>query len=222
MVFPFGRRLVPFSSFGELLMREFPASPSGQPPPRKARGKVIPMPTPKVVRQRRSVRLGMLALGAVLIAAVAGRIYLTARLPPSAEQVAGVSSEEARILELVNRARARASLPALKLSARLAVAARGHSYDMALRHYFSHHSADGVSPEQRLHGSGIDYTEMGENIYTEDFPDRERIAQRAIEGWMGSPGHRKNLLSPNFNQTGVGIARAADGSTYITQDFIRK
>jgi len=180
------------------------------------------MPTPKVVRQRRSVRIAMLLLGAVFVTAVTARVYLTVRLPPTAEQVAGVSGDEALVLDLVNRERTKAGLPALKLSGRLAVAARGHSYDMALRHYFSHQSADGVSPEQRLRGSGIDYTEMGENIYTEDFPNREGMAPRAIAGWMGSPGHRKNMLSPSFKETGVGIARAADGSTYITQDFIRK
>lgn len=180
------------------------------------------MPTPMAVRRRRSVRLAMGSLGVLLVAAVAGRVYLTASRPPTDEQVAGVSAEEARILELVNRERGKVGLAALKLSGRLAVAARGHSYDMALRHYFSHNSADGVSPEQRIRGSGIDYAEIGENIYVDDFPDRERLAERAVEGWLGSPGHRKNMLSPAFNQTGVGMARASDGSTYITQDFIRK
>ena len=75
-------------------------------------------------------------------------------------------------MELVNRERTKAGLAELRLSARLAVAARGHSYDMALRHYFSHQSADGVSPEQRIRGSGIDYVEVGENIYMEDYPDQ--------------------------------------------------
>jgi uncharacterized protein YkwD len=207
---------------GELLMREFPASGRGQPPPHKPRGKVIPMPTPIVVRRRRSVRIAMASLGAVFVAAVVGRIYLTVSRPPTAEQAAGVSAEESRILELVNRKRADAGLVPLKLSGRLAVAARGHSYDMALRHYFSHNSADGVSAEQRIRGSGIDYSEIGENIYVDDLPDPERLPERAVDRWMGSAGHRKNMLSPSFNETGVGIARAADGSAYITQDFIRK
>lgn len=180
------------------------------------------MPTPKAVRRRRAVRTGMVFLGLALIGAIAARVYLNAELPPSAEQIAGVSSEEARIMELVNRERTRAGLAELKLSARLAVAARGHSYDMALRHYFSHQSADGVSPEQRIHGSGIDYVEVGENIYMEDYPDHERLAERAVRGWLGSPGHRKNMLSPVFTEAGVGMARAADGATYVTQDFIRK
>ena len=179
------------------------------------------MPTPKVVRRRRSVRLAMVSLGLLLAAAVVGRVYLASH-PLTAEQVAGVSAEEARILELVNRERAKAGVAALKLSGRLAVVARGHSYDMALRHYFSHQSPDGITPQQRIRGSEIEFAEMGENIYEEDFPDRERMPERAIEAWMGSPSHRKNMLSPRFDETGVGIARAADGSTYVTQDFIRK
>jgi uncharacterized protein YkwD len=183
---------------------------------------VIPMPVPKVVRQRRAVRRVMLLLGLGLIVAIAARVYLNTRLPLSQEQIAGVSPEETRILELVNQARKKAGLVELKLSARLAVAARGHSYDMALRHYFAHESADGVSPEQRIRGSGIAYAEMGENIYMEDYPNREGMPERAIEGWLGSPGHRKNMLSPKFTASGVGTARAADGSTYVTQDFIRE
>ena len=179
------------------------------------------MPTPRVVRRRRSVQLAMVGLGVLLATSIVGRVYLAGR-PLSTEQVAGVSAEEAQILELVNRERAKAGLAALKLSGRLAVVARGHSYDMALRHYFSHESPDGITPEQRIRGSGIGYAQMGENIYEEDFPDRERMPERAIQAWMGSPSHRKNMLSPLFDETGVGIARAADGATYITQDFIRK
>jgi uncharacterized protein YkwD len=202
-------------------MREFPAS-GPQTPANKPRGKVIPMPVPPVVRRRRYVRVAMTMLGFILVAAVAGRVYLTTMVPPSAEQLAGVSADEARILDLVNHERVRAGVAPLKLSARVAVAARGHSYDMALRHYFSHQSADGVSPEQRLRGNEITYTEMGENIYMDDLPGREEMPQRAVQAWSGSPSHRKNMLSPHFNQTGVGVARTADGAAYVTQDFIRR
>ncbi len=180
------------------------------------------MPVPKVVRQRRAVRRVMLLLGLGLIVAIGSRVYLNTKLPLSQEQIAGVSPEETRILELVNQVRKRAGLAELKLSGRLAVAARGHSYDMALRHYFAHESADGVSPEQRIRGSGIAYAEMGENIYMEEYPNREGMPERAIEGWLGSPAHRKNMLSPKFTATGVGTAHAADGSIYVTQDFIRE
>ena len=36
-----------------------------------------------------------------------------------------------------------------------------------------------------------------------------------------SPDHRANIVSDKFTETGVGIARSADGSTYVTQDFVR-
>jgi uncharacterized protein YkwD len=206
----------------ELPMRESSASGRSRTRAVQQRGKVIPMPMPKVVRQRRAVRRMMVLLGLGLMVAVAGRVYLNTRLPRSQEQLAGVSADETRILELVNQVRKKAGLAALKLSGRLAVAARGHSYDMALRHYFANESADGVSAEQRIRGSGIAYAEMGENIYMEAYPNREGMPERAIEGWLGSPGHRKNLLSSKFTATGVGTAHAADGSTYVTQDFIRE
>jgi len=180
------------------------------------------MPTPKVVRRRRTVQLAMLSLGVLLVIAVGGRVYLITERPLSQEQAAGIGPEEEKILELVNDKRSKAGLAPLKFSGRLIVAARGHSYDMAMRGYFSHQSADGVSPAQRIRGSGIEYSEMGENIYEEDAPVRPHLASRAVQGWMNSPGHRKNILSPRFDQTGIGIARAADGSTYITEDFVQR
>ncbi len=201
-------------------MREFPAPGRGQAP--KPRGKVISMPTPAVVHRRRTVRLAMVSLAVALAAAVGARVYLITYRPLSSEEAAGISAEEASILDLVNRQRAQAGLAPLKMSGRLSVAARGHSYDMALRGYFSHRSADGVSAAQRIRGSGIQYWEMGENIYQDDFPDRQSLAQRAVQAWMASPGHRQNLLSPKFTETGIGAARAADGSTYITEDFVQK
>jgi uncharacterized protein YkwD len=202
-------------------MREFPAPGRSHLPQRK-RGKVIPMPIPRVVHRRRNVRIAMASLGVLLVAAIGGRVYLITQRPLSSEQLAAVDPQEAKILELVNGKRAKSGLAPLKLSARLTVAARGHSYDMALRGYFSHQSADGVGPGERIRGSGIQYAQMGENIYEDDLPDRRQLPERAIQAWMQSPRHRQNLLSPRFSETGIGAARAADGATYITEDFVQK
>src|SRR5262245_56115040 len=102
-------------------MRESSASGRGNIRPGRQRGVVIQMPTPKAVRRRRAVRVGMVFLGTALLGAIAARIYLNARSRPSAEQIAGVSSEESRIMQLVNRERTKAGLARLKLSARLVV-----------------------------------------------------------------------------------------------------
>lgn len=44
------------------------------------------------------------------------------------------------------------------------------------------------------------------NIYY----DREGVIKQAVQGWMESPGHRKNILTPQFNAGGVGISKVND------------
>lgn len=182
------------------------------------------MPTPKVVRRRRRIKavIGLLALA--LIGATVARLYLIhlERLaPPPAEQPASVSNEETALLEQVNRERAKAGQQPLKLSARLTVVARGHSYDMAIRHYFSHDSPNGGGPADRIRGAGLAYERIAENIYMEKFPDVSGMPERAVKAWLASPPHRENMLSPAFRETGIGLARSSDGETYVTQDFLR-
>ena len=41
-----------------------------------------------------------------------------------------------------------------------------------------------------------------------------------MSAYFASPVHRKNLHAPPFNRTGVGIARAADGTYYYTQLYV--
>jgi uncharacterized protein YkwD len=40
-----------------------------------------------------------------------------------------------------------------------------------------------------------------------------------MDGWMGSTGHRENILSPAFTSIGVASAQAGDGTTYWTMDL---
>jgi uncharacterized protein YkwD len=141
--------------------------------------------------------------------------------PPSPEKVSGLTEQETEILGLVNQQRARGGLPPLKFSPRLAVIARGHSYDMAMRHYLAHNSPDGVAPADRISGVGIGYRAVGENIYMDDDADSANVPRRAMKGWLNSPEHLANIISGQFTETGVGVAQSADGATYVTQDFVR-
>ncbi len=179
------------------------------------------MPIPTVVRRRRAIKAGMGLLLASLMVAAAMRIYLNRNAPPSPEQVAGLTGLEAEILQRVNDERIKAGKAPLKLSARLAVVARGHSYDMAIRHYLAHRSPEGTGPAERVGGVGIGYQSLGENVYMDDVRDESGLAQRAVDAWLKSPEHRDNLLSPKFTETGVGAARSSDGGFYVTQDFVR-
>ena len=157
------------------------------------------------------------SLAATLIA----RLYLTRTSPPSAEKIAALSEQESEILRLVNAERVRAGLKELRLSAKLAIIARGHSYDMAMRRYLDHASPDGIGPAQRLRGAGISYGVLGENIYMGDYREDEKMAAHAVERWLASAEHRATMLSREFTDTGIGVARSADGNIYVTQDFIR-
>ena len=47
------------------------------------------------------------------------------------------------------------------------------------------------------------------------------IAENAVNGWINSPGHRKNLLS-NTNSCAIATYRTASGAYYLTQMFARK
>ncbi len=187
---------------------------------RKGPAKVIRKPTPTEVRRRRAIKAGIGLLVLSLVAAIIARFYLMYTAPPSPEKVSGLTEQETEILGLVNQKRVRAGLAPLKFSPRLAVIARGHSYDMAMRHYLAHNSPDGVAPADRISGVGLDYRAVGENIYMDDGNSAD-VPQRAMNGWLKSPEHLANIVSGKFTETGVGIAQSADGITYVTQDFLR-
>ncbi|HEY6299159.1 MAG TPA: CAP domain-containing protein [Candidatus Binatus sp.] len=191
--------------------------PSGT---RNGPAKVIRMPTPTVVRRRRTIKTGIGLLVLSLLAAIVARFYMMYTAPPSPERASGLTDQETEVLGLVNQQRVRSGLPPLKFSPRLAVIARGHSYDMAMRHYLAHNSPDGVAPAKRISGAGIAYRTVGENIYMDDNADTADLPQRAMKGWMKSPEHLANIVSGKFTETGVGVAESADGRTYVTQDFV--
>jgi uncharacterized protein YkwD len=163
--------------------------------------------------------MGLLVLSLMSIAVL--RIYVLSTEAPSPEQATGLTDQESTILNRVNAERIRAGLKPLKMSARAAVVARGHSLDMAMRHYLAHLSPDGIGPAERLKGEDIAFTVVAENIYADDYRDREHLAERAVEGWLKNVEHRATMLSDQFTATGVGVAESDDGKTYVTQVFIR-
>src|SRR5581483_7838786 len=120
------------------------------------------------------------------------------------------------ILRLVNDERQRSDAPPLKLSRRLMLASRGHSYDMALRNYLGHYGPAGDTPGERASSVGVNSGAIGENLYQDRDRDGAHLAERAIRRWLGDKERRTNMLSRDFATTGIGIARAADGTAYVT------
>jgi uncharacterized protein YkwD len=123
------------------------------------------------------------------------------------------SAVEQEELDLTNSARASAGLPALVCDEALARAARLHSQDMCDQGYFSHTSRDGRSFTQRLDAQGASYGGAGENIAW-----GQRTPNEVHSAWMGSSGHRANILGSSFRRIGIGHVDCG-GSPYWTQDF---
>lgn len=123
----------------------------------------------------------------------------------------------ARLHTDVNAFRAQHHLIPLARRADLDRAALAHSRDMAARRYLSHDTPEGLNPPQRMERAGAaGFTLAGENVgmTTKANPNHE-----VLTGWKLSPVHRDNLLTSAFNSTGIGIARASDGTWYYTQVY---
>ncbi|MGW0830328.1 CAP domain-containing protein [Streptomyces prunicolor] len=119
-----------------------------------------------------------------------------------------------RVVELTNAERARAGLRALAVDPLLAAAAQAHSTDMVARAFYSHTSPDGSQPWDRAAAAGARRRTIGENIAC-----GQRTPAEVVEGWMNSPGHRANILKPDFTHIGIGFAGGGQMGTYWTQLF---
>lgn len=125
-----------------------------------------------------------------------------------------------RIAELTNRQRVQAGIAPLRLNLKLSAAAYTHSRNMALNDFFGHTGSDGSRVGQRVAAQGYKYSRVGENIAA-GYATPEQV----MEGWMNSPGHRANILSPDVREIGVGFYFLANDSGqapyqyYWTQNF---
>ena len=86
---------------------------------------------------------------------------------------------------------------------------------MANLNYFYHNSPTYGSPFDMMAKFGISYRTAGENS-----AEGQSSPAEVMNGWMNSPGHRRNILDPNFTQIGIGIAKNAQGRYIWTQQFI--
>jgi uncharacterized protein YkwD len=136
----------------------------------------------------------------------------------SGEPGGGFADLEASLHRGVNDARAERHLVPLERRADLDAVALAHSRDMVARHYFAHESPEGENALHRLERAKVaGFTLAAENLGITDRPDPNREILRA---WIESEAHRTNLFSPPFNATGIGIARAPNGSLVYTQLYV--
>ena len=144
-----------------------------------------------------------------------------------AERQTELIALERQVAELTNAERASHGLPSLRYDLAIAEIARSHSDNMLARRALEHR-LDGKGPTDRalangyncrrnLGGGKYEYG-LSENIHYSSGYGKSKVAEQIVDGWMQSPGHRKNILDLHATRIGVGIAYA--GSTwYATQNF---
>jgi len=120
---------------------------------------------------------------------------------------------EARMLELVNQERKAAVLKPLAPDPELTQVARQHSADMFERGYFAHDTPEGRDPFDRMREANVHFVTAGENLA---LAPTVSVAHR---GLMNSPGHRANILNPQFGRGGIGIMDGGIRGLMISQEF---
>ncbi|MGA4851614.1 CAP domain-containing protein [Streptomyces sp. G5(2025)] len=130
----------------------------------------------------------------------------------SAPTPSGESAAEAAVLTLVNAERTKAGCRPVTYDSGLAALADRFSADMAERDFFAHTDPDGATPWDRAEKAGR--ADLG----GENIARGQADARAVMAAWMGSPGHRANILNCDYKTMGVG-AHFAPGGPWWTQDF---
>jgi uncharacterized protein YkwD len=119
------------------------------------------------------------------------------------------------VLKLINDYRAHKGLGPLAMNETICQAAEKHSCNMAAcKIPFGH---DGFDERMAVVRRQV----KPANAWAENVAACSDDAQEAVDLWLHSSGHRKNIEG-NYNLTGIGIARGRDGHYYFTQIFFNK
>ncbi len=120
------------------------------------------------------------------------------------------------ILGIINEARRNNGLPEFTIDSLLQSTAQTKAKDMVDNNYFSHNSPTYGSPFEMMQNAGITYYSAGENIAGNNNIDE------AINSFLTSEDHRKNILSNAYNYIGIGIEKSDTYGYVIVLMFIGK
>ncbi|HEV2963870.1 MAG TPA: CAP domain-containing protein [Candidatus Angelobacter sp.] len=124
----------------------------------------------------------------------------------------GLSQDESRLLTLLNQERQKAGLSKLQWDSHLAESARLHTQKLVEHQELSHQFSGEPPLGERAGATGLRFNSVAENVAMA--PTIDEIHK----GFMNSPPHRANILSPKYNSVGFGIA-LSQGELYVTQNF---
>ncbi len=120
---------------------------------------------------------------------------------------------EKQMLDLVNEERVAAGLNPLQADPEMTEVARRHSADMFARGYFAHDTPEGRTPFDRMRDANVRFLTAGENLALAP------TIPVAHTGLMNSPGHRANILRPQFGRVGIGVMDGGMRGLMVSQEF---
>ena len=151
-----------------------------------------------------------------------------APVPPPTTQPApssiSVNGLEQKIIEATNAFRSQNGLGLLRPKVQLIVVAQNHARNMARQDKLSDsdqngHVLDGHNFEYRIKAGGYAFERAAENVGLQRVHGDPAAAM--MEVWRRSPGHRRNMLTPDITEIGVGAAQGKSGRWYFVQVFGR-
>lgn len=149
-----------------------------------------------------------------LLAAPTPRVQSPA-FAANAEDVGGEFAAES--LALLNAERTANGLVPLEEASDLDIVATSRALDMAATDTLSHYIA-GTGAEALLYATGVPFYRMGENIARSDEAS-DQVVEVIHVALMASEKHRANMLDPQFDRVGVGVAKL-DNMYYFAVVFV--
>lgn len=128
----------------------------------------------------------------------------------------GLSADENEVLSIVNKIRIDNNLSPLIIDDNLQNVARLKANDLVENNYFAHTSPVYGSPFEMLKSNSISYKTASENIAGNS------NLEEAVNSWISSESHRKNILSNDYNYTGIGVVNSVTYGKIIVEFFIGK
>ncbi|TWH55007.1 Cysteine-rich secretory protein family protein [Dulcicalothrix desertica PCC 7102] len=141
-----------------------------------------------------------------------------------AQQAHANSANE--VIQLVNQARSQGRVCGnqrfgaaglLNRNGSLMNASQSHSTDMARTRKMSHTGSNGSSMSDRATRAGYRWRGIAENVAA-----GQKSSRSVVQAWLKSPGHCKNIMNPNYNEAGLGLARGRNNVLYWTMMFGRR
>ena len=107
------------------------------------------------------------------------------------------------VLAWTNKEREKAGLPVLLPNSELSASALVKVRDMFDEQYFAHESPGGEGAGDLASRAGYEFILIGENLALGNFEGDKAL----VDAWMGSPGHRANILGARYKEIGIAVGR---------------